>query len=30
MSAAGNRYHNAQAESFMKTPKVKDIYPAAY
>lgn len=28
MSAVGNRYHNAQAESFMKTLKVEDIYPA--
>lgn len=30
MSAAGNPYHNAQAESFMKTLKVDDIYPAGY
>ena len=28
MSAVGNPYHNAQAESFMKTLKVEDIYPA--
>ena len=26
MSAPGNPYHNAQAESFMKTLKVEDIY----
>ena len=26
MSAVGNPYHNAQAESFMKTLKVEDIY----
>ncbi|WP_197433303.1 integrase core domain-containing protein [Agrobacterium vitis] len=30
MSAVGNRYHNAQAESFMKTLKVEDLYPAGY
>lgn len=30
MSAISNSYHNAQAESFMKTLKVKDIYPAGY
>ncbi len=30
MSAVGNPYHNAQAESFMKTLKVEDIYPAGY
>ena len=30
MSAVGNPYHNAQAESFMKTLKVEDIYPACY
>ncbi|WP_454853496.1 IS3 family transposase [Rhizobium binxianense] len=30
MSAVGNPYHNAQAESFMKTPKVEDIYTAGY
>ncbi|CVI62879.1 IS3 family transposase [Agrobacterium tumefaciens] len=29
-SAVGNPYHNAQAESFMKTPKVEGIYPAGY
>ncbi|MFK0165929.1 integrase core domain-containing protein [Rhizobium sp. NPDC090279] len=28
ISAVGN--HNAQAESFMKTLKVEDIYPAGY
>ena len=30
MSAVGHRDHNAQAESFMKTLKVEDIYPAGY
>lgn len=30
MSAVGNPDHNAQAESFMKTLKVEDIYPAEY
>jgi putative transposase len=25
-----NPYHNAQVESFMKTLKVEDIYPAEY
>jgi len=30
MGAVGNPYHNAQAESFMKTLKVEDIYPAGY
>lgn len=30
MSAVGNPYHNAQAESFMKTLKVEDVYPASY
>jgi len=30
MSAVGNQYHNAQAESFMKTLKVEDIYPAGH
>lgn len=30
MSAIGNPYHNAQAESFMKTLKVEDIYEADY
>ncbi|WP_312404255.1 DDE-type integrase/transposase/recombinase [Rhizobium sp.] len=28
MNAVGNPYHNAQAESFVKTLKVEDIYPA--
>jgi putative transposase len=28
--ARGNPYHNAQAESFMKTLKVEDIYIAGY
>lgn len=30
MSAVGNPCHNAQAESFMKTLKVEDVYPAGY
>ncbi|MBO9110003.1 integrase core domain-containing protein [Agrobacterium sp. S2/73] len=30
MSAVGNPYHNAQAESFMETLKVEDIHPAGY
>lgn len=30
MSSPGNPYHNAQAESFMKTIKVKEVYPAGY
>lgn len=30
MSSAGNPYHNAQAESFMKTIKVEQIYLAGY
>ncbi|NRF08008.1 IS3 family transposase [Rhizobium pusense] len=30
MSAVGNLYHNAQAESFTKTLMVEDIYPAGY
>lgn len=30
MSAVGNPYHNAQAECFMKTSKVEDVYPAGY
>ncbi|PWC29067.1 hypothetical protein CR165_10805 [Pseudoroseomonas aestuarii] len=30
MSSAGNPYHNAQAESFMKTLKVEDIYIGGY
>ena len=30
MSDVGNPYHNAQAESFMKTLKVEEIYPAGY
>jgi putative transposase len=30
MSAVGNPYHDAQAESFMKTLKVEEIYPAGY
>jgi putative transposase len=28
MSSAGNPYHNAQAESFMKTIKVEQVYLA--
>ena len=30
MSAQANPYHNAQAESFMKTLKVKEAYLAGY
>jgi putative transposase len=30
MSSPGNPYHNAQAESFMKTLKVEDVYLADY
>jgi putative transposase len=30
MSSAGNPYHNAQAESFMKTLKVENVYLAGY
>jgi putative transposase len=30
MSSRGNPYHNAQAESFMKTLKVEEIYLAGY
>ncbi|WP_108912256.1 integrase core domain-containing protein [Ralstonia pickettii] len=30
MSAPGNPYHNAQAESFMKTLKVEEVYLAGY
>jgi putative transposase len=30
MSAVGNLYHNAQAESFTKTLKPEDIYQASY
>ncbi|MBS0318448.1 MAG: IS3 family transposase [Proteobacteria bacterium] len=30
MSAPGNPYHNAQAESFMKTIKVEEVYAAGY
>lgn len=30
MSSPGNPYHNAQAESFMKTIKVEQIYLAGY
>ncbi len=30
MSGAGNPYHNAQAESFMKTLKVEEVYRAGY
>ncbi|NGO52911.1 transposase [Mesorhizobium camelthorni] len=30
MSAIGNQYHNAQAERFMKTLKVEDVYVAGY
>ena len=30
MSSPGNPYHNAQAESFMKTLKVEQVYLAGY
>jgi putative transposase len=30
MSSRGNPYHNAQAESFMKTLKVEEVYLAGY
>lgn len=30
MSSVGNPYHNAQAESFMKTLKVEEVYIAGY
>ena len=30
MSAPGNPYHNAQAESFMKTLKVEEAYLSGY
>lgn len=30
MSAPGNPYHNAQAESFMKTLKVEEVYLSGY
>jgi putative transposase len=30
MSSPGNPYHNAQAESFMKTLKVEEVYLADY
>jgi putative transposase len=30
MSAPANPYHNAQAESFMKTLKVEEVYLAGY
>lgn len=30
MSSSGNPYHNAQAESFMKTIKVEQVYLAGY
>ena len=30
MSGVGNAYHNAQAESFMKTLKVEEVYRAGY
>ncbi|MDP9993861.1 transposase InsO family protein [Variovorax boronicumulans] len=30
MSSPGNPYHNAQAESFMKTRKVEEVYLAGY
>lgn len=30
MSSPGNPYHDAQAESFMKTVKVEEVYAAGY
>lgn len=30
MSGPGNPYHNAQAERFMKTLKVEEVYLAGY
>jgi putative transposase len=30
MSSRGNPYHNAQAESFMKTLKVEEVYLRGY
>ena len=30
MSSAGNPYHNAQAERFMKTTRVEQVYLAGY
>lgn len=30
MSAVANPYHNAQAESFMKTLKAEEVYMAGY
>ncbi len=30
MSEAANPYHNAQAESFMKTLKIEEVYLAGY
>ena len=30
MSSPGNPYHNAQAESFMKTLKVEEVYLVGY
>jgi len=30
MSAPANSYHNVQAESFMKTLKVEEVYLAGY
>lgn len=30
MSALGNPYHNAQAENFMKTLKVEEVYLCEY
>ncbi len=30
MRAIGNPYHNAQAESFMKTLKVEEVYLSEY
>ena len=30
MSSVGNPYHNSQAESFMKTLRVEEVYRAGY
>ncbi len=30
MSSLGNPHHNAQAESFMKTLKVEEVYISGY
>jgi len=30
MTSVGNPHHSARAESFMKTPKVAEVYRAGY